>query len=479
MNINSSFRYLVISALLVGALFVLSFVTGQNHYYLVGLSLATLIAPLLALALRANEDVFSPLYLVAYMLFFSVFLKTIYLTFLGSAYAKFVSLDSRSLDILEPGLLTTLLGVGCLSIGYLLAAKKKVESPPTLSVKNELALVNWSQLKVVMVGSLVIALMFNILFISEMNILGDILQGKISVKRTHIGTAGVSSRGSALTYLRWGAQTLPQVVLVVSIFLYQICNRKMTVGTKILLWILFFLSALIPIVTSARLELAYTAVLLLMAFHYGRKKIKLKTVVVTGIALIFAISILGLVRHSQTSGRTDSFSIEAAFDKTLGSGYFMDIAKTSVVVDSVPDKVDYLMGKSFGLIFIAPIPRALWPEKPVVRISKFVGEEIYTRPDDSGIPPGFIGESYLNFGVFGVVGLLALLGVGLSKLYSSQVIFTKTIFSRIWYIFGSVLLTLTFLSGDFTILISQGVRFGLVIWIVEKFVVVRKNGSYR
>lgn len=467
MLINNEKKFFSCSIIFAVLLYAVAIATGDNSYYYVALAMTSLLPVLGVLVIKLNEDVFSPLYLVLYMLFFSVLLKTIYLTFFGSLYARLISLDGRNIDILEKGLLVLILGVFSLCAGYLVFGKKNKERPQTLTLKPDVRLVKWSRVKILVAVTILVSIAFNVVFIAEMNIIGDILQGKVSVKRVHQGTVGSSARGSALTYIRWGAQTLPQVVLLCSVFVYKISQRKIEKPMVAGLVALFFLAAIIPIVTSARLELAYAVILLLMVIHYGGRKVRLKSVVILGAFVLICVAVLGLVRQSQTSASQVDFGVESALDRTLGSGYLMDVAKTSVVVDSVPSKVDYLLGESFTLVFFAPIPRTLWPGKPVVRISKFVGEEIYTRADDSGIPPGFIAEAYMNFGYVGVVILLFALGAVLSKLYTELVLKTKSVFSRVWYAVGSLLLTFTLLSGDFTILVSQFVRFGLIVFMVQ------------
>ncbi len=477
MLLNNEVKYFFLTLFFVLGMFAVSFMTGDSDYYYFSLALSSLLPVLGVLVIRGNTDVFSPLYLVLYMLVFSVVLKTLYLVMFDSIYAKFVSLDGRELEILEKGLFTIIAGMFSLCAGYLLFGKNKIEKVMSINIRQELKIVEWPKIKVLLFFTILISFAFNAFFIYEMNIIGDILQGRISVKRVHEGTIGESSRGSALTYIRWGAQTLPQVVLLCCVFAYKISRKKIEPPVFISFVILFFLSALIPIITSARLELAYAVVLIMMILHYGSKMIKLKSVIILGVFVLVAVAALGLVRYSQTSGKSIDFGLEAGLDRTLGSAYLLDVAKTSVVVDSIPSKVDYLKGKSFGLILFAPIPRSIWPEKPVVRISRFVGDELYNRADSSGVPPGFIAEAYMNFGFLGMVVLLFGLGAALAVIYERLVLNTKSVFARTWYAVAAMLLTFTLLSGDFTILVSQAVRYGLIIFIVQKIVVSKYSKS--
>ena len=65
---------------------------------------------------------------------------------------------------------------------------------------------------------------------------------------------------------------------------------------------------------------------------------------------------------------------------------------------------------------MAPIPRALYPDKPMIVTGPIIGTEIYnTRV--SGIPPGFIAELYWNFYIPGVIFGMLFMGVLLKRLH--------------------------------------------------------------
>ena len=76
----------------------------------------------------------------------------------------------------------------------------------------------------------------------------------------------------------------------------------------------------------------------------------------------------------------------------------------------------YALGRTFLEAFIAPIPRVLWPGKPVISgdntmITKFTGIQ-FARGNSAGSGPLF--ESYVNFGTVGVVGMFVFYGFLLS-----------------------------------------------------------------
>jgi hypothetical protein len=89
------------------------------------------------------------------------------------------------------------------------------------------------------------------------------------------------------------------------------------------------------------------------------------------------------------------------------------------IVDYVPEKVDYLRGSTYSKIFLWPIPRSWWPEKPE-GISRVVVRHFYPQMYDRGVSmsPTIVGEAYFNFGTFGIIIVMALFGVICQSLYT-------------------------------------------------------------
>jgi hypothetical protein len=78
----------------------------------------------------------------------------------------------------------------------------------------------------------------------------------------------------------------------------------------------------------------------------------------------------------------------------------------------VPQALDYQLGKTYldGVLIL--VPRALYPAKATVNLDTLVGNAVF----DCGafgacaVPPGLIGEAYLNFGLAGVPTIALLSG---------------------------------------------------------------------
>jgi len=87
---------------------------------------------------------------------------------------------------------------------------------------------------------------------------------------------------------------------------------------------------------------------------------------------------------------------------------FLALDAFAAVISAGPQKFPFRHGKTFldGVIFI--VPRRIWPGKPV-SYSSAVGQYLQNAPND--IPPGYIGELYINFHIAGILGGMYLLGL--------------------------------------------------------------------
>jgi hypothetical protein len=84
---------------------------------------------------------------------------------------------------------------------------------------------------------------------------------------------------------------------------------------------------------------------------------------------------------------------------------------------TVPRYVEFQDGKTLYLLPISVlVPRALWPEKPKIGLGTFFREKIWRGPEEESGSGGQIaitqvGELYINFGLWGVIVGMMVLGV--------------------------------------------------------------------
>jgi hypothetical protein len=90
--------------------------------------------------------------------------------------------------------------------------------------------------------------------------------------------------------------------------------------------------------------------------------------------------------------------------------------KFAQVRSLTPDVVPYFRGASYAYLFYAPIPRVIWPDKPVASDSTHlldIAYELQVASDrmTTSIGVGQIAEAFANFGTTGVVIVMALQGL--------------------------------------------------------------------
>ncbi|KLU02541.1 hypothetical protein RISK_005607 [Rhodopirellula islandica] len=87
------------------------------------------------------------------------------------------------------------------------------------------------------------------------------------------------------------------------------------------------------------------------------------------------------------------------------SGNGLSVVGTSIITGRVPEQMEYKWGFSYLTWVTTPIPRSYWPEKPNVGLGREIKAKLVASDarEQSGRPPGFLGEGYINFGPIGLV----------------------------------------------------------------------------
>jgi oligosaccharide repeat unit polymerase len=94
--------------------------------------------------------------------------------------------------------------------------------------------------------------------------------------------------------------------------------------------------------------------------------------------------------------------VESTFDG--GDLGYQKIQRAAYEVYPYPNK--YLLGQSYYRLLLSPIPRFIMPNKPENTSRVFCGVVNPSLYNTGGtIPPGIIGDLYINFGKFGIIGM--------------------------------------------------------------------------
>jgi oligosaccharide repeat unit polymerase len=133
-----------------------------------------------------------------------------------------------------------------------------------------------------------------------------------------------------------------------------------------------------------------------------------RTILIGALLLLLITAVLGVARGAAADR-------EVTFGKVMGQPFgpgnnlFLPLAGLAT---TVPADIPYLHGESYLQIFVLPIPRAAWPDKPADDITVVTTA---FDPFRSGLYFPAFGEGYANFGLPGVALIGIILG-GLAEL---------------------------------------------------------------
>ena len=148
--------------------------------------------------------------------------------------------------------------------------------------------------------------------------------------------------------------------------------------------------------------------------------------------------------------------------------YFIDPAKTAAIVDQVGRTEDLFWGSSFAAFIFAPIPRVIWPNKPDIRTGPYVAQVLFNFGSNSGVPPGAIGEFYLNFSWFGIVAGMMLLGMFCALIWRRHLFAEDQRFTLIRFAFW-MMAAIFFLAVEFSAAIVIFIKYFIAILVAERY----------
>lgn len=168
-------------------------------------------------------------------------------------------------------------------------------------------------------------------------------------------------------------------------------------------------------VAGSRSSMIFALILSLMVRSIATGRIRWTSYILGAVIAIIAIGALGQIRRGTwkgsegLSGAMDSLT---ATDALLGGATELEQRGSALnpvypIMARVPNEIPYLLGQSYITLITAPIPRAVWINKPRTT-GALVGQTFFDS--DAGMPPGPIGEALWNFGLPGVVFTYMLFG---------------------------------------------------------------------
>ncbi len=460
----------VLVPLIVGSLVFVTLFLGNGNEDLLAVAMSFLIVvPVSAIALLAErKDIFSPLNILTYILIVSAPLFSVYVLYFADDWKSEYAVFWQDFVDVTSGIILIMFAFASLIFGYFNVKRKS--SRDRSPVDN--AVYSVSKLRILGMLVLLIAVLAGFMFARDVNYVATLADNVLSKKSIHEATVGMSVRGSALTHWRLLGISLPHGFLIVFMALVWLRKIKAESADYALLGVIFLVSCFIPFIASTRTPILEVLVVLAMLRHYLVKEVNLTKLVIIGFVGMMVIGTLGELRRNPE--KLVLVSVASSIDSVVGSSYFVDLGKTSIVVNRVPATVDYLYGSSFISIGMTLIPRQLWPDKPVVRIGYFVGQEVIRLNNMTGIPPGFIAETYLNFGYWGILPIFFLLGCLVRKLYN-PLLQQRNFKNTVTYVVGIVLISLSLLSTDLTYALVQALSYSAPIFAIHRFAKIGRS----
>lgn len=234
-----------------------------------------------------------------------------------------------------------------------------------------------------------------------------------SAKRTTINGLDLSSTYQSSGQWRTLNQFAP-IALWLQLAHYAKENRRLGIFTPRTIWVvLLFLNAIaLPVYASSRADVVYIvlgSLVVQLALRPG--SVSLRPLFIGLAVVLVLVSALTSARSAgNANSENASLNQQALIDAFILSRTFTDIPATGNIINAVPELLPYARGETIAAWAVAPIPRSLWPNKPIVSSGPTIGILVYGN-QRSGVPPGMIAESYWNFGIGGILTLPLLCGV--------------------------------------------------------------------
>lgn len=180
-------------------------------------------------------------------------------------------------------------------------------------------------------------------------------------------------------------------------------NRLLLAGLAIAL---LLVACVVPFYASLRTNVALNLALsAAMLVSQSTRRIRFAFFVgITAIALV-GVWVMTALRPSNPHANADELAsptLARVFEAAVINRNQIELPKTAHILNAVPDDLPFQGGKTIARWVLAPIPRSLWPDKPVIPPGPEIGRAVYDQRV-AGVPPAMVAEWYWNFGWPGIV----------------------------------------------------------------------------
>ncbi|WP_156875648.1 hypothetical protein [Ornithinimicrobium pekingense] len=316
-------------------------------------------------------------------------------------------LHGNGLEVVDRWTPVYLLGLALLSLGYMVAGKRTgagLTARPLTFKFHTLAPASVSLL----------ALIGFMAFWSYVKATGGLDLDMFSAKRsTYVpGQEYAGSHGVLRTVNQFAAVAL---WITVARFASGV-SRAGAVSRWLALAALGLNAVLLPVYSSTRAQVAYILIGCLVIHVMCGGRVRPWLVAVGSSAGAVLMAWLTMLRTESQGGGSIAVTpgnvLTALNEAVVLNLNFTEIFKSANIMEAVPENLPWSNGSTLWNYVIAPVPRAIWPDKPIIDTGVPIGRIIY-RTDGTSIPPGLIGEAYWAFGIVGVCLAALVFGVAL------------------------------------------------------------------
>jgi oligosaccharide repeat unit polymerase len=233
---------------------------------------------------------------------------------------------------------------------------------------------------------------------------------------------------------------------------------------------LFFISALVWLpfcyLSDQRGLILFSAVTYLVAYNRYIRRLSVGSVF-AGMSGVVTLVLLKTITRLQLGGAELQETVAQTLGNLVGQN-FIEHSKMIAIIKSVPDHLSFQFGFTYLNSILVLIPRSLFPDKPFVNLDTTVGQVVYGCPvfGACAVPPGLLGESYLNFGVAGLFVLPILMGILVGKLDLRFKVTRPRSMFQIFYLVSGLYLGMAILgsgiSSSITQLVTQSISVAIV-----------------
>lgn len=285
----------------------------------------------------------------------------------------------HAVDFFVKPLVILLLGLGMMTAGYLSVSARRVKPKEG----------EWDQKKVVGMGVIVLIISGGCALLYVF-LTGGFSSNSISAKRTPIPGLDLSGQNfKSYGILRHLSSLAIFAHLIVLTLAFKTRNRIHFA----LAFALFLVACVQPFYASVRTAVAANFIFSAAVIYFCGGRVSRRWLVFSFAGIAVMVAVMTALRP----GIADQNVLESI---VLNRNQ-IELPKTAHIINAVPETLDFQYGKTLTRWLAAPIPREVWPDKPVIHPGPIIGNRIYGQRV-AGVPPGLIAELWWNFGWFGI-----------------------------------------------------------------------------